>query len=125
MTNGRKLTAAAFAIFATLVGSPAHAAQCGNGAGGFEVWKQQFAGEARAKGVGANAISALMGTRGAPAIVARGRALKRSQAAMFASIEQRYGVPPGPLIAIWGMESGFGRERGNQNILSWIAPLAY
>jgi membrane-bound lytic murein transglycosylase B len=101
MTNGRKLTAAAFAIFATLVGSQAHAAQCGNGAGGFEVWKQQFAGEARAKGVGANAISALMGTsyaqatvnadrslhsfklsldafmakRGAPAIVARGRAL--------------------------------------------------
>ena len=151
MTNGRKLTAAAFAILAPLVGAQAHAAQCGNGASGFERWKQEFAGEARAKGVGANAISALMGTnyaqatinadrslhsfklsldafmakRGAPAIVARGRSLKRSQAAMFASIEQRYGVPPGPLIAIWGMESGFGHERGNQNMLSSIATLAY
>jgi membrane-bound lytic murein transglycosylase B len=151
MTNGRKFTVTAFAILATLVGSQAHAAQCGSGAGGFEAWKQQFSGEARAKGVSANAISALMGTnyaqatinadrslhsfklsldafmakRGAPAIVARGRSLKRSQAAMFASIEQRYGVPRGPLIAIWGMESGFGHERGNQNMLSSIATLAY
>jgi membrane-bound lytic murein transglycosylase B len=153
MTNGTQLKVATFAILATLmfVAPRAHAAQCGNGAGGFEAWKQQFAGEARAKGIGANAISALMGTnyaqatinadrslhsfklsldafmakRGAPAIVARGRSLKRSQAAMFASIEQRYGVPPGPLIAIWGMESGFGHERGNQNMLSSIATLAY
>jgi membrane-bound lytic murein transglycosylase B len=151
MTNGRKFTVTAFAILATLVGSQAHAAQCGSGAGGFEAWKQQFSGEARAKGVSANAISALMGTnyaqatinadrslhsfklsldafmakRGAPAIVSRGRSLKHSQGAMFASIEQRYGVPPGPLIAIWGMESGFGHERGNQNMLSSIATLAY
>ena len=44
---------------------------------------------------------------------------------MFASIQQRYGVPPGPLIAIWGMESGFGSQRGNQNMLSSIATLAY
>ena len=44
---------------------------------------------------------------------------------MFASIEQRYGVPPGPLIAIWGMETGFGSQRGNQNMLSSIATLAY
>ncbi|MCI0735852.1 MAG: lytic murein transglycosylase, partial [Beijerinckiaceae bacterium] len=35
------------------------------------------------------------------------------------------GVPPGPLLAIWGMETGFGRERGNQNTLSAVATLAY
>ena len=63
--------------------------------------------------------------RGASSIVARGRSLKQSQAALFASIQQRYGVPPGPLIAIWGMETGFGREHGNQNMLSSIATLAY
>src|SRR5262249_39748505 len=39
--------------------------------------------------------------------------------------QQRYGVPPGPLLAIWGMESGFGSQRGNQNMLSSIATLAY
>ena len=53
-------------------------------------------------------------------IVARGRSLKQSQAAHvrqhFSSIEERYGVPPGPLLAIWGMETGFGSQRGNQNI---------
>ena len=153
MTKRTKLTTAAFltlAMFAGL-GSRADAAQCGNGPGGFEAWKSQFAQEARAKGVGAAGISALMGTtyagatinadrslrsfklsldqflakRGAPAIVARGRSLKRSQAALFASIEARYGVPAGPLIAIWGMESGFGSQRGNQNMLSSIATLAY
>ncbi|WP_461357341.1 lytic murein transglycosylase [Bradyrhizobium sp. USDA 4454] len=137
-------------MVATL-GAEAKAAQCGNGPGGFEAWKEQFAGEARAKGIGATAIDALMqahyasatiaadrgqrsfglsleqfmAKRGSATIVARGRSLKQSQAAMFASIQQRYGVPPGPLIAIWGMESGFGSQRGNQNMLSSIATLAY
>ncbi len=63
--------------------------------------------------------------RGGPAIVSRGRALKQSNAALFASIQQRYGAPPGPLLAIWGMETGFGRSRGNQNTLSAVATLAY
>ncbi len=70
-------------------------------------------------------LDAFMAKRGAAAIVARGRSLKQSQAAMFASIQQRYGVPPGPLIAIWGMETGFGSQRGNQHMLSSIATLAY
>ena len=63
--------------------------------------------------------------RGASAIVSRGRALKHSQGALFASIQQRYGVPPGPLLAIWGMETAFGSQHGNQNTLSAVATLAY
>lgn len=131
--------------------SPAHSAQCGSTTAGYETWKQQFAGEARAKGVSASTIQALMATnyaqatinadrgqrsfsltldqflakRGGPAIVAKGRSLKQSQGALFASIQQRYGVPPGPLLAIWGMETGFGAVRGNQNMLSSIATLSY
>jgi membrane-bound lytic murein transglycosylase B len=153
MIKSRELIKAASLTMAILVSlcPPAHAAQCGSGPGGFEAWKQAFAQEARAKGVGASAIQALMATnyaqatvnadrgqrsfglsldaflakRGAAAIVSRGRALKQSQAAMFASIQSRYGVPPGPLLAIWGMETGFGSQRGNQNMLSSIATLAY
>ncbi len=143
-------TLLALAMLACL-NARADAAQCGSSAAGYEGWKQQFAGEARAKGIGASTISALMATnyaqatinadrgqrsfslsldaflakRGAATIVARGRSLKQSQGAMFASIQQRYGVPPGPLIAIWGMETGFGSQRGNQNMLSSIATLAY
>ena len=70
-------------------------------------------------------IGQFLAKRGGSAIAARGRALKQSNAALFASIQARYGVPPGPLIAIWGMETGFGRERGNQNTLSAVATLAY
>ena len=70
-------------------------------------------------------LDQFMVKRGSAAIVARGRGMKQKNAALFASIEQRYGVPAGPLIAIWGMESGFGSQRGNQNMLSSIATLAY
>jgi len=137
-------------LFASL-SSPADAAQCGNSAAGFDAWKQSFAGEARAKGIGASTIQAMMATnyaqatinadrgqrsfslsleqflakRGATTIVAKGRQLKNSQAALFSSIQQRYGVPPGPLLAIWGMETGFGAVRGKQNMLSSITTLAY
>ena len=150
MSQYCKITAAVLVALATAAGQ-AHAAQCGNSSAGFEGWKQQFSGEARAKGVGATGVAALMGTnyatatiaadrgmksfklsldeflvkRGANAIVSRGRTLKQTHAALFASIEQRYGVPPGPLLAIWGMETAFGSQRGNQNMLSAVATLAY
>src|SRR4029078_617415 len=58
-------------------------------------------------------------------MAARGRALKQTHAALFASIEQRYGVPPGPLIAIWGMETAFCTQRGKQSAWSAVATLAY
>lgn len=139
----------AFLIVGNSVG--ACAASCGGTGAGFEDWKQSFSGEARAHGVGEAGISALMNThystatigadrgqksfklsldqfmkkRGASTIVARGRQLKKSQAALFASLERRYGVPPGPLLAIWGMETGFGAIRGKQHALSAVATLAY
>ncbi len=143
-------TVAALAVLVGIAGK-ADAAPCGSTAAGFEAWKQQFAAEARGKGVSAATIGALMATnyatatiaadrgqrsfglsldqflakRGGSVIAARGRALKQSHAALLASIQQRYGVPPGPLLAIWGMETGFGSSRGNQNVLSSVATLAY
>jgi membrane-bound lytic murein transglycosylase B len=153
MTESKGLTTVTFLTLAMLacLNSHADAAQCGSSSAGFNAWKSEFAGEARAKGISAPTVAALMATnyagatiaadrgqrsfglsldqflakRGGAAIVARGRSLKQSQGALFASIQQRYGVPPGPLIAIWGMETGFGSQRGNQNMLSSIATLAY
>ena len=151
MTRGgfRMLVAAGAAALAGAAG-PAQAAQCGNTAAGFEQWKQDFAAEAKGR-ASASSLAALQGTaystatisadrgqksfklsldqflakRGGPVIVSRGRALKQQNAALFASIEQRYGVPPGPLLAIWGMETGFGAVKGNVNTLSAVATLAY
>ncbi|MFE1600667.1 lytic murein transglycosylase [Methylobacterium sp. ID0610] len=146
---GRPWVAAGLAAV-VVTGGAAQAAQCGNGPAGYEAWKREFAEEARGRASAAS-LAALMGTsyssatiaadrgqksfrlsleqflakRGGPTIVSRGRALKQSNAALFASIEQRYGVPPGPLLAIWGMETGFGAVRGNVNTLSAVATLAY
>lgn len=143
------ITAAALAALAGLAGH-AQAAQCGNSAGGFENWKQQFIAESQGR-ASARSLAALQGTsystptiaadrgqhsfklslgefmnkRGASVIVSRGRQMRAQNAALFSSIEQRYGVPAGPLIAIWGMETGFGKVRGNVNTLSAVATLAY
>jgi membrane-bound lytic murein transglycosylase B len=70
-------------------------------------------------------LGAFMAKRGAAGIVARGRSLKKANAGLFAKIEQRFGVPPGPLLAIWGMETGFGGFTGSQNTMSAVATLAY
>ncbi|HEX8166488.1 MAG TPA: lytic murein transglycosylase [Beijerinckiaceae bacterium] len=153
MTKRGQFTTVAVAASAALVwmAGEAGAAQCGNSAAGFEAWKKQFADEARGRGISPSTVSAFLATsyshatigadrgqrgfrlsldqflakRGGPAIAARGRALKQTHAALFASIQQRYGVPPGPLLAIWGMETAFGAQRGNTNVLSAVATLAY
>jgi len=143
------LTVAAAAII--LGAGAAEAAKCGNSSAGFGSWKEAFALEAKASGIKAKGIAALMRTsysvgtikadrsqksfklslsafmakRGGAAIAARGKSLKRTNAGLLTSIEKRYGVPPGPLLAIWGMETGFGNFTGNQNTLSAVATLAY
>jgi lytic murein transglycosylase len=129
----------------------AQAATCGRTAAGFEAWKASFAKQAKASGVGSKGIGALMSAsysaatikadrsqksfklsleqfmqkRGAAAIVARGKKLKASNAKLFATLEKRYGVSPGPLLAIWGMETGFGGYMGSQHTISAVATLAY
>ncbi|MDZ5699377.1 lytic murein transglycosylase [Chelativorans sp. M5D2P16] len=148
--RGRFLAAVAGAAL-LLLGGAAFAAPCGDGAGGFENWKSQFVQEASQHGVSPGALDALMRTRyasktiaadrgqksfkltldafmqkrGADAIISRGRRMKERHAGLLASLERQYGVPAGPLLAIWGMETGFGSFLGNQNILSAVATLAY
>ncbi len=153
MGTGRHLSIATLAMAAAIAFAPAgaNAAPCGDTGAGFDAWKKQFAKEAQAQGVKTRGLSALAGTqystatikadrgqksfklsledfmkkRGADVIVARGKKLKAQNAAFFAALEKRYGVPPGPLIAIWGMETAFGNYMGTQNILSAVATLAY
>ena len=114
--------AALLAAVFGLMGGSVEAAPCGNTGAGFEAWKRVFAGEAQGNGAGPKAIGALMDTsystgtiradrgqhsfklsldqfmakRGGPAIAARGKSMKAANAALFASIDKRFGVPPGP-----------------------------
>ncbi len=150
--KGRVWTAATVLAAGLLAGiGAAEAAQCGNNSAGYGAWLQQTMKEAPGRGVGPTAIRALAGTRyaqatinadrnqksfklsfeqfmqkrGASTIISRGKAMKAQNAGLFAGIEKRYGVPAGPLIAIWGMETGFGSYMGKQHTLSAVATLAY
>ncbi|MEM9798051.1 MAG: lytic murein transglycosylase [Pseudomonadota bacterium] len=139
------------ALLSLLLAAPAYSATCGNDAGGFDAWKAQFAREAAAAGVGERGLQALAGTRyaqrtinadrnqksfrysldkfmqvrGADTIVSQGRQRLARDKAFYDSLERAYGVPAGVLIAIHGMETGFGRFMGDANVVSAIATLAY
>lgn len=139
-------------LSAFLLGS-ATAAQafCSDTGGRYEEWKPVMADEARAAGVGKRGIDALMGTsyskatiaadrnqksfkyslekfmqvRGADTIVSQGKSRKKKSADFYAGLEAKYGVPPGVLLALHGMETGFGGFMGDTPVVSAIATLAY
>jgi len=127
------------------------AAPCSDTSGDYEAWKPVMAEEARSQGVGEAGIAALMNTsyskatisadrnqksfkysldkfmqvRGADTIVKQGRARKAKNPKFYAALEQTYGVPAGVIIAIHGMETGFGSFMGDTNVVSAIATLSY
>lgn len=55
----------------------------------------------------------------------RGRVLMLQQRGDLSRIEQRYGVASEVLVAIWGLESNFGGNIGNHNVVRSLATLAY
>lgn len=144
----RPLLSAALVIGLSL---PAAAAPCGDTSAGFEDWKSVMAKEAKAEGVGDAGIAALMASsyskatisadrnqksfkysfdkfmevRGGKTIASQGKAHKAKNATLFANLEAQYGVPAGVLLAIHGMETGFGGFMGDSNVISAIATLTW
>ena len=55
----------------------------------------------------------------------KGKILLQTYQLLFNEIEQRYGVQREIITAIWAMESDFGRNYGNKNVVSSLATLAY
>lgn len=136
---------------ALCLAGPAAAAACGSTASGFAAWKAAFAETAARAGIGPRGLSALaaaqyaQGTinadrnqksfklsyeqfcqkRGCNTIVSQGRQRKAQNPGFYAALERAHGVPAGILIAIHGMETGFGRFMGNANVLNATATLAY
>jgi lytic murein transglycosylase len=49
----------------------------------------------------------------------------RTYAAAFARAEKEFGVPPAVVAAFWGLESDFGANMGNLQVLPSLASLAY
>ena len=141
------LTAALLA----LAPASAMAIGCGNNASGFEAWKADFAKVAQQNGVGQRGLQALAGTqyaqrtiaadrnqksfkyslqkfmqvRGSNTIIAQGKQRRARNANFYNGLESRFGVPAGVIIAIHGMETGFGNFMGDSNVLNATVTLAY
>ena len=62
MAHGRGVLVSAAAAAMMIVSGQALAASCGKTGAGFEAWKADFAGEAKANGIGARGLKALAGT---------------------------------------------------------------
>jgi lytic murein transglycosylase len=132
--------------------SPAIAASCGSGAGGFDSWLSQFRREAASQGISESTLaSALSGVSYDPqvirldrgqhsfklsfeafyarrvndALIRRGARLMAAHRATFDRIEKRYGVPAEIIVAIWGLETNYGALGGKMSIIRSIATLAY
>lgn len=137
----------------TALASPILAAQCGNDSSGFTAWKQAFAQEAAAAGVRQAGLQALASAQYSQSTInadrnqtgvryelgdfirirlgsldgfaAQMRRERDRNAGFYASLETAYGVPAGILIAIHGMETGFGRNMGNTPVIDSITTVAY
>ncbi|MDZ4309339.1 MAG: lytic murein transglycosylase [Cypionkella sp.] len=144
----KSLTALLFSLTFT---APALAAPCSNTSAGFDAWKTEMLREAKAEGVGEAGRAALMGAsyskatisadrnqksfkytlqkflsvRGADAIISQGKSRKKKNPDFYAGLEAQYGVPAGVLLAIHGMETGFGNFMGDTNVISAIATLTF
>ncbi len=129
----------------------AQALTCGNTGSGFDAWKSEFAAYAKQQGVTHRGLQALsqaqyatrtisadrnqksfrlsldrfMELRGSSTIVAQGKRRKARSPEFYAALERQYGVPAGVLIAIHGMETGFGGFMGDSRIVSAIVTLTY
>ena len=57
--------------------------------------------------------------------VSKGRAAFARHRSTLAAVEQRYGVSPEIVTAIWGLESFYGERRGNVPVVSSTSTLAY
>lgn len=138
-------------LFAPL-GSAALAADCGRDASGFNGWLDRFQSQAASQGISKRTLNAALrevsydrrtirldrgqrsfklsfkqfyARRVSGGMIAKGRRLMKQHGATLARIEQRFGVPAPVIIAIWGLETGYGRDSGKFYIIRSLATLAY
>lgn len=131
--------------------TPSFAARCG---GDFNGFLAGMAADAQASGISSGVASAALtgvtedgtvlafdrrqrytfnktfeqyvSTRVGPGRINGGRAMLQRHAALLSRIEQRFGVPRQILVAIWGLESDFGKgDMGRLPVIRTLATLAH
>lgn len=119
---------------------------------GFDAWRNAFRGSALAAGISDETfdrafrgvelntnvlehnryqpefnkpIWEYLDTAVSDARVTSGRQNLRAKRRLLRRIERRYGVDAEVLVAIWGIESNYGSNRGTFNVIEALASLAY
>lgn len=125
---------------------------CGNDENGFERWITSFTEHAAKAGIARDVVTrALAGvsydpevieldrsqkhlklsfeefssSHVTPARVKRGKQRLAEHAELFAKISARFGVAREIIVAIWGLETDFGRNQGSTRSIRALATLAY
>ncbi len=57
--------------------------------------------------------------------IAKGRDLYGRHRALLDAVAQRYGVPVGIIMGIWGLESNYGQSTGGFNVIEALATLSW
>src|SRR5689334_24256144 len=141
----------ATAVVLSLAGGSAEAARCG---GDFNSFVASMTAEAQGAGVSASVTSAAfsgitqdgavlafdrrqrytfnktfeqyVSTRVGAGRINGGRAMLQRHAALLSQIEQKFGVPRQILVAIWGLETDFGKgDMGKLPVIRTLATLAH
>ena len=142
-----------WAIFlgAVISSTPTYAARCG---GDFNTFVAAMSQEAAAAGVSQAIISQALGgvtqdpavlafdrrqrgtfnksfeqyvaTRVGPGRINMGRQMLQRHGSLLSRIEQKFGVPPEIVVAIWGLESDFGKgDIGKMPVIRTLATMAH
>jgi len=57
--------------------------------------------------------------------IQRGREQLAIHRVLLGRVQERYGVPPSIIVGLWGLESDYGRQMGNFNVIEAVATLAW
>jgi lytic murein transglycosylase len=141
----------AILLAALTLTTPSLAARCG---GDFNTFVSNISADAQAAGISPSVTSAALSgvqqdmavlnfdrrqrgtfnksfeyyvsTRVGPGRINTGRAMLQRHAALLSSIEQRFGVPRQILVAIWGLETDFGKgDMGRLPVFRVLATMAH
>jgi len=66
-----------------------------------------------------------LATRLTPTKIDNGRRRLADQGELLERVRKRFGVPPSVVVALWGMESDYGRFMGDFSVVASLATLAY
>lgn len=151
-SSGCPILRLAVILAALVLSIPAQAARCG---GDFNTFVAAMSQEAAAAGISQGVISqAFAGVTQDPAVLSfdrrqrgtfnktleeqyvsnhvgpgrikTGKAMLQRHASLLARIQQRFGVPPEIVVAIWGLESDFGKgDIGKMPVIRTLTTMAH